>query len=101
MKTDLTEDVLVEVMQHDIDKGYRVSCTRCPVALAVSRALGVSFEEGGYAHVAKDISVHDPKNRRILRWSTPSSVRMFIGEFDTGGSPPPFTFILSANPRSY
>lgn len=78
---------LIEVTQQDIDAGAKRHCTSCPVALAISRAMG-----GGMVVV------------RYRTWSAPGlcasgglppSVTEFIRSFDAGRAVDPIKFRIT------
>lgn len=74
----------IEVTQEDIDKGERGSCSGCPVALAMKRALGVQ------TLLVEDDAAWTNMEEYLL----PDPVPDFIGDFDTGEPVKPFTFEL-------
>ena len=82
--------VIVEVKREDIDAGVRNDCDKCPVALAINRALNVNnvavYEEG-----MLDMYVVGYSGWLI---PLPISARDFIVGFDLGHGVDPFSFEL-------
>ena len=78
----------VHVTQEDIDNGERQSCSRCPVARAIARALQVSETR---VTVASRIAVFD---QRVAPLTTPRKVMSFITAFDGERPVEPFSFDL-------
>lgn len=80
--------IRVEVTQDDINKGVQDNCTKCPVALALSRAFGIPVTvEATFATVnGKEIPI-------------PYEVYEFIWKFDGVGKDgvKPFIFFLPKN----
>lgn len=81
--------IVVDVRQSDIDEGKKANCQDCPVARAVSRAVGEPAEvygsrrQGGLVIKAGG------------RWTkAPTSVGCFVHFFDQGAHCRPFTFEL-------
>ena len=88
--------VTVEVTQADIDTGEQKNCARCPVALAVMRAMpGVEVEVvPGKAWI---LPPDTPEARRWYDWEPcplPDKARDFVWRFDQGWVAKPFTFDL-------
>lgn len=79
--------VKIDVTQEDIEKGITGSCTRCPVALALRRAV----PEATNAVVRKDCISVNPYDFYVES-ITPQKVAWFIFDFDGGGPAHPFTF---------
>jgi hypothetical protein len=73
----------VEVTQEHIDRGEKMNCHDCPIALAVSAALGQEVTVGAeIVHLGKGLAY------------LPRSVSDWIVEFDLGGRVAPFVFDL-------
>jgi hypothetical protein len=78
----------IEVTAEDIQNGMPGWCGKCPVALAVRRALGgfvkreVASVGVSYAAVYVDSRIH----------MLPSDARMFVQNFDEGEPVEPFDF---------
>ena len=87
--------ILVRVTRADIDEGWRQSCRRCPVALALLRATGLEW------HADLDdlrlIGVPwEDRDRRPVR--TPERVRDWMNRFDfckSRRSQRPFRFTVN------
>jgi hypothetical protein len=76
---------IIHVTKRDISHGVAGSCHECPVALAVTRTLGV---HGGVNVTPKAIKA----GGRVYR--TPQSVVRFIRRFDSGDPVAGFGFRL-------
>jgi hypothetical protein len=81
----------VNVTQEDIDTGTAGSCSECPVALAVTYALGLG-ERDSVRVTASSIYVYPTGSR----FRSPPSVKKFIKDFDSplNLSVEPFSFEL-------
>lgn len=78
--------IKVSVTKNDIRRGVAQRTDRCPVALAVTRALrSQAFVE------TDEIRVHIPVPCRM---TTPRKAAQFIQSFDGGQKVNPFTFYL-------
>lgn len=89
--------VTVVVTREDIDNGYQRSCTRCPIALALFRALGITPTDAAgapFGVVDDRVSFYDSGPINVSR--LPLIAREFILCFDTltGISAEPFSFDL-------
>lgn len=84
----------IEVTQEDIAAGIRGDSCKCPVALAIKRALG---ERYFVAVNNQGILVSNQDGGRILR--IPPRVNMFVRVFDFGMTPIPISFELEAPER--
>lgn len=85
-----TCELQVNLTQEHIDKGYRGSCSCCPVALAV--------EQAALTHhvVAQEEFIHW-RHPEIPRWymaRTPRAVNKFMAAFDRGQGVRPLSFNL-------
>jgi hypothetical protein len=80
----------VEVTQADIDAGEPHACDRCPVALAVLRAMRDDADEVAVA--ANIISCY--RDNVEITFSMPRTVRVFVKAFDDGEPVSPFAFDL-------
>lgn len=100
MNASLPEEITVTVTADDIAAGIADSCTGCPVALAVRRALPPG---AGPVSVAFDVHVYGQpddyyrgqdaaRGGLIGRYSLPDEARQFIIDFDNGRRVWPFTF---------
>ena len=84
----------ITVTQEDIRDGRKGSCSRCPVARAMYRALGINHGGDdyvivgvtGYAHVGN--TLQDASKVVAL----PREVNLFIHRFDTDRWVEPFEF---------
>ena len=87
----MIQQVYITVTQDDIDKGSRGESCKCPVALALKRA--VPHSDG--VEVCEHFFVfHDAG----VRWFTsllPLEVVRFVEEFDAGGKVEPFEFQMT------
>lgn len=82
--------MIVLVAQADIVAGAINSCRRCPVSLAISRAIGMEFD---VMTGTLQVDIYDIQlNRRSFR-NCPT-VHTFISDFDAGVSVKPFAFRL-------
>lgn len=81
--------VRIEVRSRDIARGRRYDPCRCPIAIAVRRALDLDRE----AFVSVEVG-----RRRIILESTdcsfPDDARDWAGQFDDGQPVAPFAFSL-------
>jgi hypothetical protein len=85
--------VKISVTQHDIDHGHARSVFSCPVALAVTRALG--FEHAGRVTIGRGTSCIECAPGEIRIVSLPYSVHLFTRAFDNYELVEPFEFELS------
>lgn len=76
----------INVTQEDINKGVRNSCTKCPVALAVHRALN-KMVRVGFSGVRVEFSIGVLQFLRI-----PQECQDFMARFDFGMPVQPFEF---------
>lgn len=82
--------ITIKVIQEDIDKGVAEDCERCPIAIAIERAMpGFSADVAANWTVVQDQSI-------VHRYRTPAGARHFIRKFDTLGATfvRPFEFEL-------
>jgi hypothetical protein len=84
--------VIIEVTQQDIDNGIRNACSKCPIALALTRTMGSAFSEV----TITTCSTHFPlrENKEDLRAYIPEIARNFIQTFDKGLPVKPLSFEL-------
>ncbi len=75
----------IEVTQEDIANGIRHSSCKCPIALAVNRALRAGVNVGNDSFV-----LYRPS--RISTIFLPENASSFIKKFDAGSSVEPFKF---------
>ena len=85
----------VNVTQEDIDNGKRESCTRCPVALALTRAgwkgVGVSAD---YAWQSKGRLNDQCTLNDDDFFKMPAEAQAFVFNFDHNKPVKPLTFFL-------
>lgn len=67
--------MIINVTQEDIENGQR-GCSRCPIALAASRAYGRQVYVGQY-------NIYDDYNGQRVLARLPSVAVLFVGQFDT------------------
>lgn len=85
--------IKVSVTQEDINNAER-SCSECPVALAVTREIGVTQHEMVTANIAY-IAIRNRVGMGMIRsWNTSQSVSRFMSRFDSGLPVKPFKFEL-------
>ena len=87
----MTKTITVNVTQKDIDEGKERSCERCPVALAVNRALDTDTNEcsvSGYA-----VHLDGPTSTGFAQ--LPDEAVKFIERFDCRRLVTPFTFNIT------
>lgn len=77
--------MIIEVIQDDIDNGQRNRCRYCPIALALSRTTGKTWEVG-----YSNCSLMGHYNHLHL----PDNATAFINLFDGGRTVRPFSFEL-------
>jgi hypothetical protein len=82
----MSQVITVNVTQNDIDSGTRGAITYCPVALAMSRALGAGVVTNGYQWSFGDRFV----------WHLPEVARYWIGDYDNYRRVGPISFEISA-----
>lgn len=87
--------IRVEVTKEDIDKGTRHSCSTCPVARALERAL-----ECDMAFVGRDIFHYEKEGKTSKILSLPAFVSLKIQLFDSTGEMEPFGFDLEILERN-
>lgn len=78
--------VRVDVTEGDIQRGWRLDCQECPIALAVSRAVGQP------AHVDHLVVVLLDSQESV---NLPLDVRDRMLKYDAGEPMQPFSFELS------
>ena len=96
----MTFSVAVAMSQSDIDTGEQASCSECPIALAVDRALAKAAIHSNLTEVgANEILVSH--NGFMYRAELPKRAQDFISQFDdygadgvSLGSVPPFTAVF-------
>ena len=87
-----TTTVRVRVTQDDIDAGVRCDCVRCPVALALMRAVP-GCREALVDCARFDMDMVDGPN--LYDVPLPIEVVNAIADFDTGAGMSPFEFDLT------
>lgn len=93
---DLAENVnlRVHVTRDDIQRGVPMDACRCPVALAVNRAVDILGFEAAVSAYLMTLSVDG--EQRFYFCTTPDIASSFLIEFDQGkASGEPFEFDLS------
>lgn len=84
--------MIISVTQEDIDHGISGDPERCPIALALKKALPAGWTviigSGYYAR----IRIRDSSNWRYMTFLPPLSVMEFTGRFDRLLNVSPFTF---------
>ena len=75
--------VTIEVTAEDIAAGRMSACTGCPVALAMTRALGTE---------TRVYMLHGEFPDTDEMFALPATVRSFIRAFDAGEGVEPFAF---------
>lgn len=83
----MKKTIVVAVKQIDIDRGYTMSCSGCPIARAIRRSIkkskGVRVGNS-WVHVGA----------KAIKGSLPKRARAFIERFDSYETVKPFTFTL-------
>jgi hypothetical protein len=79
------ETMRIDVTQDDITYGKRRAGDRCPIAIAIMRALNEPIVEVSF------FKVFIPDGSR---YSMPAAARVFINDFDGGLFVQPFSFEL-------
>lgn len=74
--------MVVNVTQEDIDLGQHSHCTKCPVALAISRAIKEDLVSVAYSFCLIGAD----------KYQLPEEVSSFITHFDLSESVLPFSF---------
>jgi hypothetical protein len=78
------KEVIIEVTREDICNGTRNSCFKCPIALAVSRALGIDPGTHAVGVDSEEITVELNTQNRMVKWRfpLPEIATRFVGDFD-------------------
>lgn len=103
--------ITVQVKACDIKNGQAKSCTRCPIALAMIRRLGIKGLPVPHLHPAwvrePFMSVDEARSEFRIRAKAPvisarmpQSVTTFIRRYDTYKTVKPFQFNLTLRPQS-
>lgn len=79
--------VLVTVTKEDIAEGTH-ACTRCPIALALRRALPGAYQ----VYVRHDSIVIAPRDTLLATYELPDPVADFVNRFDAMDTVAPFSF---------
>ena len=84
--------MIINVTQEHINQGWRKSCRRCPVALAIQEVIRDKvIIVSQRIYIYKDKEAYDlSKWELILEY--PAIVKTFIDTFDDGGLVEPFSF---------
>jgi hypothetical protein len=85
-------ELVIEVTADDIAKGVVGDACRCPIALAVSRLLGIEAAEGNLAVMDRMVKVHYEDYRWRDRYRLPTEAEDFIEDFDCRDEVQPLTF---------
>ena len=97
----------VRVTDQDISAGHRFDAFRCPVGLALTRALVKEFPDEPLGSVRGSVSglqlvAHFYGGVMCDTWSLPSGVKDFIEGYDAGPGPvKPFGFTATFNRFSH
>jgi len=91
-------DVTVHVTENDILSGWKSVCERCPVALAIARALDVDYVSVGCSSFISHGHKQGEKTYRNEYF--PMVVIDFIMSFDKGEAVSPFSFILTVKEQN-
>lgn len=89
--------MIIQVKQSHIDRGRRLECRRCPIAMAVREATGFKgvFVGGDICtNVPPDHIWFNQLNDTSERFVVTRACRKFIDRFDRGNSVKPFSFRL-------
>ena len=81
--------IIIKVTQKDIDSGVRISCGKCPIALAIIRTINIKTVRVGWS------STLWTTEKGALKATMPSQARHFITAFDNRLSVEPFQFELA------
>ncbi len=81
--------IKLSVTQQDIDEGEKASCTKCPVALALQRALGRQDDAAMVGMGMVNLFI-DGNSHKV-----PDAVRDFVRSFDSGDKVEPFELTFS------
>ncbi len=79
----------IQVTQEDINQGVRQECEKCPIALAVIRAIG---PQAATMRISVDDAWVDIGEES---WCLPRSAARFVSDFDSGKAVTPFEFELT------
>lgn len=90
----------VRVSRSDIRDGVKGSCSRCPIALALWRALKSKFRRWDIHATSADCveltgNMYRNATVKILAGRTPNSARKFMERFDKGHTVEPFNFLVT------
>lgn len=86
--------ITINVTQKDINSGIRADCHVCPVAIAVSRVLGLNDVEISAASIYADFAGSNYYREARIIQPLPLQVRSYIRAFDAGNEIEPFSFNL-------
>lgn len=78
----------IDVTQEDINQGVRRACTKCPIAIAITRQTGLRAMVSPATILIVDARIE------IITIETPSSAKTFIGLYDQFNLVEPFAFEL-------
>ena len=81
----------VQVTQQDIDEGDKSQPRSCPLALAMTRAMGLPISVGGvgWSRLTKDGRFFDHKDLDL-----PVKAKLFINQYDLSKEVLPFEFVV-------
>jgi hypothetical protein len=85
----------IEVTAEDIRVGWRSDCCRCPVALAIRRALDLGECD---VEVIPDLVVISRRAAPVATYDLPNMAFEFVLRFDGHAWVEPFTFELDIQP---
>lgn len=91
LRSGVTPTVEIDVTQEDIERGMKMSCTQCPIALAVKRRTGL-----------KDNVFVGPEEVYIndARYALPGKATTFVENFDRAQDVKPQKFVLTYDPET-
>ena len=88
-----TTKFTVDVTQEDIKSGHRCNSNRCPVALAIQRALGDCVSAACIRVTGTECEILK-EHGQFSYYALPESARLFIKNFDNEKPGDPFSFTL-------
>ena len=91
----LPKTLVLEVTQEDIDKGIAEDCEKCPIALALIRALKAKNVKFGPVSVdGEHIEVYESPLGNYESYRVNEKIGKFVEDFDTGKPVLPFSVEL-------
>jgi len=91
-----TRTVTVSVTSNDIARGSTNMCNRCPVVLALARALDGDMPARRFDLEVQPSRIVAVGSKYVVECETPPEVREFVLAWDAGEDPKPFTFQVPA-----